>query len=58
MERKSRRGYAEAVKYLERARDVLAAAGREARFRAIALDFRVHHGRKSNLMGLFEERGW
>jgi hypothetical protein len=46
------------VKYLERARDVLAAAGREARFRAIALDFRVHHGRKSNLMGLFEERGW
>jgi uncharacterized Zn finger protein len=58
VERKSRRGYGEAVKYLERARDVLVADGREGRFRAIALDFRVRHGRKSNLMGLFEERGW
>jgi hypothetical protein len=26
-------------------------------FRGIALDFRVRHGRKSNLMRLFEERG-
>jgi hypothetical protein len=58
VERKSRSGYDEAVRLLEKARDVLAAAGREGRFRAIALDFRVHHGRKSNLMRLFDERGW
>ncbi len=55
---KSNGGYADAVKTMDRVRDLLRRAGRPEEFPAYAARVRTAHKPKRNLMKLLDAKGW
>lgn len=55
---KKNRGYRTAAELLEKVKRLSGQAGQPERFRGLISSVRSEHGRKRNLMALFETKGW